>query len=542
MNDALAICRKLLDRRRVVKLMGASLMGHCGFRTARGQDGGTMAPPPCIVARNWYGDWLRDRSQNVAALQTMSLTRSASIVAQVNPQLARSLREASDQVAAAPQAPRSRVASAARVFAAPAAPPANAPPEESHPGARRGLMDLVMLWPEGSRVTFAFLDSPQHRYADEVRSAAAAWSNASCLRIEEVRTNLNGADIRIRFDPGAGHYSLVGSDSRHQAGVRNGESMNIDPGGLGQFARGIIRHEFGHAIGMLHEHQVPTVTIDWVVEALRNRLPEWSQGQIESDILNQYNDERRYVHSKAFDPDSVMVYWFNRNEVRNYDQIGLKPQPNNDISQEDDRFCHERYHCAGGPTTGDGQKPVQTDRQKLDATKALPLKWGTVASGDFSSGLPMHVYKFTPGVDKGSSDDPGEFRYIIETLDVSQRDKTASGSPVVLELFSGTDFSADKAIQTSRFGSSGSGTEPGTVGVLDAYLDCKLTKGQTYYLVVRPLNRMAKGVGEAVYHLLWRNPGKRPEDVKLRGTWWHNYAATQAKQKKIEEILKRLAK
>lgn len=70
------------------------------------------------------------------------------------------------------------------------------------------------------------------------------------------------ANIRISFDSRFGHWSMIGNQSDDPEIMRPGEaSMNL--GGMGNKAtapadwKRIVYHEFGHALGLKHEHQHP---------------------------------------------------------------------------------------------------------------------------------------------------------------------------------------------------------------------------------------------------------------------------------------------
>ena len=71
------------------------------------------------------------------------------------------------------------------------------------------------------------------------------------------------ADIRIGFEDGQGFWSMIGTDAtQHWMAPPGAASMNLE--GLHGYApmpknwRGTVYHEFGHALGLLHEHQHPT--------------------------------------------------------------------------------------------------------------------------------------------------------------------------------------------------------------------------------------------------------------------------------------------
>ena len=89
--------------------------------------------------------------------------------------------------------------------------------------------------------------------------------------------------------------------------------LNLSPRYYRNYKR-TIRHEFGHALGLKHEHQHPDAPQQYnredLVEYLREQHPEWSDGYIERTITSQW--QRIRSSSKQlkgrYDRNSVMHY------------------------------------------------------------------------------------------------------------------------------------------------------------------------------------------------------------------------------------------
>jgi hypothetical protein len=81
---------------------------------------------------------------------------------------------------------------------------------------------------------------------------------------------------------------------------------------LGFMDGGTTAHEFGHAIGLGHEHQNPAGGIEWNREAVIRDLSgppnSWTVEQIEHNVLNKYAVDQ--IRGTAFDGDSIMLYFF----------------------------------------------------------------------------------------------------------------------------------------------------------------------------------------------------------------------------------------
>ena len=113
------------------------------------------------------------------------------------------------------------------------------------------------------------------------------------------------ADIKISFDPNGGAWSFVGTDCRQTP--QNEPTMNF-----GWFDVATTIHEFGHALGMIHEHQNPKGnTIDWDEQKVyrwASQTQGWDQGTTFHNIIEKYDTTQ--INGSVFDPQSIMLYFF----------------------------------------------------------------------------------------------------------------------------------------------------------------------------------------------------------------------------------------
>ena len=74
-------------------------------------------------------------------------------------------------------------------------------------------------------------------------------------------------------------------------------------------ARAVVLHEFGHALGLIHEHLSPVGVIDWnvanVIADLR-RTQGWDDATIQANMFVHYNPA--VVFATDVDPLSIMMY------------------------------------------------------------------------------------------------------------------------------------------------------------------------------------------------------------------------------------------
>lgn len=165
---------------------------------------------------------------------------------------------------------------------------------------RRAAFVAKKMWVNGStlRVLFMGGDDEQHNL---VKKHAPEWSIYANINFEFVESG--AAEIRISFNPNKGSWSNIGTDCL--AVGPNEPTMN-----LAWVDKAVILHEFGHALGMIHEHQNPTGGIQWnkakVYEALSGSPNFWSKATIDRNMFQAYAKD--LINGTAVDPKSIMLY------------------------------------------------------------------------------------------------------------------------------------------------------------------------------------------------------------------------------------------
>jgi hypothetical protein len=190
----------------------------------------------------------------------------------------------------------------------------------------RAVLEFRKLWINGSTLRVRFLAGTPEQQA-LVKEQAGWWTDHANLRFEF--NNAPDAEIRIAFDGSDGAWSYIGTDCR--AIPQNEPTMN-----LGFLDGGTAAHEFGHAIGLGHEHQNPEGGIDWnreaVIQDLSGSPNFWTLDQIEHNVFGKYS--RDQIRGTDFDPDSIMLYFF----PDNWTLSGHGTKANNVLSQLEKEF------------------------------------------------------------------------------------------------------------------------------------------------------------------------------------------------------------
>lgn len=207
------------------------------------------------------------------------------------------------------------------------------------------LLDST-FWGRNKTVQVGFLSgSPALR--NRVKDAAELWISEGGAKVKLVfltsaTADPRSADIRISFVPGDGSWSYLGTDAKNIA--RDQATMNfgwIDEHSDETELRAVVLHEFGHALGLIHEHQNPKKGIAWNREAVIADLSgppnNWDEDTIEHNIFKKYDPDE--VTETEIDRDSIMMYQI----PEKWTQRGFATGFNSTLSSLDKKLIRSVY-------------------------------------------------------------------------------------------------------------------------------------------------------------------------------------------------------
>lgn len=209
-------------------------------------------------------------------------------------------------------------------------------------GLPRGAVLDDAKWPKGSEIKISFLDGAPDLQT-RVKAAAQQWIDRTGADLTFTWLNAPGAgDIRISFTR-KGSWSLLGRYAQFETD-KTKPTMNfgwLKPASSDLDVREVVLHEFGHAMGFIHEHQNPDGGLQWnedeVIRSLSGPPNEWTLQQIQTNVLGHYDP--RDLIGTPFDPNSIMLYPFPAEWTKN----GVSTHNNSDLSATDIQLARDIY-------------------------------------------------------------------------------------------------------------------------------------------------------------------------------------------------------
>ncbi len=211
---------------------------------------------------------------------------------------------------------------------------------DNRPAPFEAAGDPRRYWPTGATLRVRFLDGDP-RLHRRVAAAAEAWTEEANLEL--AFGDDPAAELRVTVTRGES-WSAVGTDAlvteAHPAD-RPTMSLNLSMGTQDRSLRRHVRHEFGHALGLVHEHQSPEGGIRWnrdeVYRAMAGPPNHWDRNQVDVNYFERYS--RDHVKATRFDPESVMLYTV----PRSWTVDGTSFPENADLSELDRAFVAAAY-------------------------------------------------------------------------------------------------------------------------------------------------------------------------------------------------------
>jgi Astacin (Peptidase family M12A) len=182
-------------------------------------------------------------------------------------------------------------------------------------GRKAALLNAA-AWPQGAVIKVAFMEGDSS-LKEKVKKVASRWTGKDKNNQQLANLTLNfvndpnNADIRIAFQQGDGSWSYIGTECRTIA--KNEPTMNygwLTKDSSATEIQEVVLHEFGHALGLIHEHQNPAGAIQWNKAAVKKDLSgppnRWDDATIQHNIFDKYDPSK--ITGTPVDKLSIMMY------------------------------------------------------------------------------------------------------------------------------------------------------------------------------------------------------------------------------------------
>ncbi len=177
------------------------------------------------------------------------------------------------------------------------------------PSNERARMALVTgkRWAPGRKLTVSFKGGSS-TVRKKIEKYARKWMEFA--NVDLVFKQSSNAEIRIAFDRDDGSWSYLGTDALSIN--KNKATMNYgwlyDNTSAAEYSR-VVLHEFGHALGCIHEHSHPEHGIPWdkpKVYAYYKEKDGWTKDEVDDQVFFRYS--KSHTSFSKFDKKSIMLY------------------------------------------------------------------------------------------------------------------------------------------------------------------------------------------------------------------------------------------
>lgn len=231
----------------------------------------------------------------------------------------------------------------------------------------RGVIDNFFLWNIGRTISVGFLNGTPEQQARVMR-LAKEWEKYANLKFQHVQQG--NTNIRVEFSNKQDNYSFIGTYANQI--TQDKHTMHLE---FALFAdsnrlRRTVIHEFGHAIGLLHEHSNPISGIQWNKDTMYKEYARggWDKNTVDAQVFRVYN--ARYTNGTSYDPKSIMHYPIPRHHTLN----GYSVDWNTDISEGDKKLVGMMYPFSG-------ERPNQVTQAMIEEYTTTIVKADPVAGG-----------------------------------------------------------------------------------------------------------------------------------------------------------------
>ncbi|MBN8674096.1 MAG: hypothetical protein J0L56_08180 [Chitinophagales bacterium] len=224
-----------------------------------------------------------------------------------------------------------------------------------------------LMWSPGDVITVGFIPGKKGSLFQQnrVKMYSKTWEKVANIQFQFVE-DIRQAIIKVGFDTADGNWSWLGRDAlSNPFGAQTINFENLTDNAPEPEIRRLVLHEFGHALGFIHEHQSPASGIlDWNypnVYAYFSKPPlSWSRDMINQQVIAKYN--RSHTNSTAYDPASIMHYRIPPDLTNS----GIDVRMPDRLSRMDSQYARLIYPFPPAPANATGILRTGDDCDEID--------------------------------------------------------------------------------------------------------------------------------------------------------------------------------
>jgi hypothetical protein len=206
-----------------------------------------------------------------------------------------------------------------------------------------GLKTDLNLWANGKEIWVGFLNGSPSQH-EQIIAIAKAWEQFANITFKMVPAE--NAHVRILLANSRANYTYIGTNvlkvNKEKANMQLDWSLfEEDP----QELKMVVLHQFGHVLGMTHEHNPPEGGVQWKAKTVYKTFSKfgWDMEDVQQNILNMYT--HRITNGFFYDAQSIM-HW---SVPGNFTKNGYTFSWNAALSEGDQTWAASQYPFSKAP-------------------------------------------------------------------------------------------------------------------------------------------------------------------------------------------------
>lgn len=223
-----------------------------------------------------------------------------------------------------------------------------------------------LMWAPGESISVGFYSDQTFVITNKIKNYVKEWETYANIKFVFIN-DVSLAKIKVGFEKDGTSWSWIGRNV--EVNSSNQKTMNL--GWLDDLtseteARRIVLHEFGHALGFIHEHQASQSAIPWDKEKVYSFFGgapnNWARSTVDLNVFNKYSQQS--TNSSVYDRLSIMHYFFPPELTTD----GSAFSWNTTLSATDMSFARQVYPFPSSPPTSTGVLLTGDDCDEIEFT------------------------------------------------------------------------------------------------------------------------------------------------------------------------------